>query len=130
MRRIMSVSFIGLVVAGCPDRESRPGEPATEAVSMDTLRWAVEGRAVEHGGARYAPVGPPVYEPLALARIGDFEGTPLYAERGVASPVRRLYIPIGGGYWQMLERADGLGPAEPDREGDAQVQPGTEGIAP
>ncbi len=112
MARMILVTVIALAVAGCPEPETRAGQPPVESVDMDTLSWATEGRSVEHGGARWVMVGPPVYEPLALTQVGNFEGTPLYAERGVAEPQRRLYIPVGGGYWQMLERGQAIDPAE------------------
>lgn len=128
MRRVILVAIMGLCVAACPDQEARPGEPAAEPVDVDTLAWFGEGRTVEYQGYRWVIVGPPVYDPLALERVGDFEGTPLYGEQGVATPHRRLYIPVGGGYWQMLERVDTPGPGQPPPEGD--VQPGTEGVEP
>jgi hypothetical protein len=130
MQRLIMVALIGLTAAACPDRDAeRTGEPAIEAVSVDTLAWVREGRMVEHEGGRWVVVGPPVYEPLALMHIGDFEGTPLYAERGVASPQRRLYIPVGGGYWQMLERVETMDPSQAI-EVDPEIQPGTEGVEP
>lgn len=129
MTRVIVVALLGLATAACPD--TRPGdEPPVEAVSLDTLSWAVEGRTVEHEGGRYAMVGPPVFEPVALTRVGEFEGTPLYAERAVASPPRRLFIPVGGGYWQMLEYVAGREPATPMEGVEPEIQPGTEGVAP
>jgi hypothetical protein len=130
MGRLMLVALIGLFTAACPDRDTRAGEPQVDPVDVDTLAWFGEGRTVEHAGYRWVIVGPPVYEPLALHQVGDFEGTPLYAERGVASPPRRVYIPVGGGYWQMLERVEGLSPADPAEAMDGDVQPGTEGVEP
>lgn len=129
MQRLILVALIGLATAACPDRPERPGEPAVEPVNMDTLAWVMEGRVVEHEGGRWTIVGPPVYEPVALAHIGEFEGTPLYAERGVATPPRRIYIPVGGGYWQMLERIATMDPSEAT-EADPELQPGTEGVEP
>jgi hypothetical protein len=128
MQRLILIAILGLATAACPDRDARSaGEPGVEPVDVDTLAWFGEGRTVEYAGARWVIVGPPVYEPLALERVGDFEGTPLYAERGVASPQRRLYIPVGGGYWQMLERVETMGPGEIP---EGELQPGTEGVEP
>jgi hypothetical protein len=127
MKRIVPVAVLALALAACPD--TRPGgEPGVEPVDVDTLAWFGEGRTVEHAGYRWVIVGPPVYNPAALTRVGDFEGTPLYAQRGVASPQRRMFIPVGGGYWQMLERGEAVTSAEPPSDGD--IQPGTEGIEP
>jgi hypothetical protein len=129
MHRLMLVAMVALVTTACPDREARPnGEPAVQPVDMDTVAWFREGRVVAHGGYRWVITGPPVYEPLALTRVGEFEGTPLYGERSVASPPRRIYIPVGGGYWQMLERGQAEAPA--DTPPDVDVQPGTEGVEP
>jgi hypothetical protein len=130
MVRLIVVAAGVLFLAACPDARE-PGEPPVEPVDVDTLAWFGEGRTVEHAGYRWVIVGPPVYEPLALTRVGEFEGTPLYAERSVASPQRRLYIPVGGGYWQMLERGEAAAPATPaDAPPEEAVQPGTEGVEP
>jgi hypothetical protein len=123
MRRLLLVAVMAGLAAGCEDPR-RAGEPELRPVDFDTLAWFREGRTVEYAGHRWVMVGPPVYEPLALTNVAEFEGTPLYAERGVTSPPRRIYIPVGGGYWQMLER--GAPPAEPPAEGaDADVPEGT-----
>jgi hypothetical protein len=127
MGRIMMVALAALVVAACPDQPARTGEPTGDPVDLDTLTWVVEGRVVEHDGSRWAMVGPPVFEPLALEQVGEFEGTPLYAEPGTVPPFQRLYIPIGSGYWQMLDRVETADPVEP---ADPDVQPGTEGVPP
>jgi hypothetical protein len=125
--RVIVVAAAVLLLAGCPDPDAgEPGEPPVEAVQMDTVSWVQEGRMVEHSGNRYSPVGPPVYEPLALTHVGEFEGTPLYAERATASPQRRFFVPVGGGYWQMLERMDLMDPPAPG----ADVPAGVEGIDP
>jgi hypothetical protein len=141
VRLILAIATV-LLLAACPDPDARgAGEPPLDAVEMDTISWVQEGRVVEHGGNRYAPVGPPVYEPLALTHVGDFEGTPLYAERGTAAPQRRLFIPVGSGYWQMLERLEGMDPPAPgtdvpagvegiDPEGDPRADPQGEGPDP
>jgi hypothetical protein len=129
MLRLVLVALLGLLTTACPDRDARmDGEAPVEPVDVDTLAWFGEGRTVEHGGYRWVIVGPPVYEPLALTRAGDFEGTPLYGQRGVTAPPRRLFIPVGGGYWQMLERGEPVAPT--DTPPDGNVQPGTEGIEP
>lgn len=130
MQRLILIALIGFATAACPaGDEARAGEPDVQPVDMDTLSWVLEGRVVEQDGGRWVLVGPPVFEPLALTRIGEFEGTPLYAERGVAAPQRRLYIPVGGGYWQMLERAETLDPTRAT-ESDPEIQSGTEGVEP
>ncbi len=130
MRRVVAVLILALSTTACPEDAARTAdEPPVEPVDMDTLAWFQEGRVVEYAGHRYVIVGPPVYEPLALTRVGEFEGTPLYTERAVADPPQRLFIPVGGGYWQMLERGEGVPPTDaPPPEGEDQ--PGTEGIAP
>lgn len=126
MRRLILVMLIGVAVAACPEPDARAGEPPIEPVDMDTLAWAVEGRSIEYGDARWVMVGPPVYEPLALTRVGEFEGTPLYGERGVASPARRIYIPVGGGYWQMLERGQPIEQGEVPPDDDLPPGPDPE----
>jgi hypothetical protein len=128
MKRIVLLAFVGAVLVACGDRDAGADGEEVVPVDMDTLSWFQQGQVVEHAGHRWVMVGPPVYDPLALTRVGDFQGTPLYAERGVASPPSRLYIPVGGGYWQMLERGEGVAPGESPPEVD--VQPGTEGVEP
>lgn len=122
--RLIVVAASVLLFAACPDPDAR--DPGVETVNMDTLSWVQDGRTVEYGGNRYAPVGPPVYEPMALTHTGEFEGTPLYVERGTAAPQRRLFIPVGGGYWQMLERLDLMDSPTPG----ADVPAGVEGVEP
>lgn len=130
MKRLVLTGLVIVIMAACGDPDAdRTGEPAVEAVDVDTLAWVMQGRVVEHEGSRWVMVGPPVYEPLALTHVGEFEGTPLYAERGVATPQRRLYIPVGGGYWQMLERVATMDPSQAI-EADPEIQPGTEGVEP
>jgi hypothetical protein len=138
VKRIILAVVVGATVAACGDREmARDSDPEVVPVEMDTLTWFREGHTVEHAGLRWVMVGPPVYEPLALTRVGDFQGTPLYAERGVASPPRRIYIPVGGGYWQMLEQGQAVAPADtatdmgpvPGPEGD-EMPPAPEGVEP
>lgn len=118
-----------VIAAGCSetDTEYRGGEVApdqelegsgvevtVEPVDFDTLTWFTEGRTVEFQGRTYIVAGNPVYDP-AVERVGEFEGTPLYAEPGVASPPQRLYIPLENDYWQMLEAgAAGPGPGSED----------------
>jgi hypothetical protein len=128
MHRVTLVAALALLVAACPDRDAHEEGDGVRPVDLDTVAWYRDGRAVEHDGYRWVITGPPVYEPLALTPAGDFEGTPLYGERGVAPPPRRLYVPVGGGYWQMLERGQPETPV--DTPPDMDVQPGTEGVEP
>jgi hypothetical protein len=127
MVRLIVVAVSVLLVAACPDPGARdPGEPLVEAVEMDTLSWVQEGRPVELQGSHYAPVGPPVHDLLELTHVGEFEGTPLYAERAATGPHQRLFVPVGGGYWQTLEQVERIDPASLDPED----VPGMEGVDP
>jgi hypothetical protein len=128
MHRLTLVAALALLVAACPDRDAHGDGEAVRPVDLDTVAWYSEGRAVEHGGFRWVVTGPPVYEPLTLEQVGEFEGTPLYRERGVATPPRRMYVPVGSGYWQLLERGQPEAPV--DTPPDVDVQPGTEGVEP
>lgn len=116
MRHTMMLVMTGLAVVACGDTdvanrggELAPGEEIedmglerdVEAVGLDTIPWFTEGRTVEFNNRTWILAGEPVYDP-AVEYAGEFEGTPLYAEVGVASP-GELFIPVGDDYWQMLE---------------------------
>lgn len=116
MGRITILALAALALPGCGDGEppDRAEEPApaqeverastendVETVRLDTVTWFTEGRTVEFQDGTWIMVGEPVYDPI-VERVGEFEGTPLYARVGVAAPAA-LYIPVGGNYWQRLE---------------------------
>lgn len=117
MRGTTMILATALVLSGCGDTdvanrggELAPGEEIedmglerdVEAVGMDTLAWFREGRTVEFNGRTWIIAGEPVFDP-AVEHVGEFEGTPLYAEVAVTPPYAGLYIPVGDDYWQRLE---------------------------
>lgn len=117
MRRVTTIALVTLIVAACGDTdvanrggELAPGEEIediglerdVEAVGIDTMAWFREGRTVEHDGRSWIIVGPPMWDPM-VEHVGEFEGTPLYAEAGVAPPYSSLFVPLGDDYWQRLE---------------------------
>lgn len=44
----------------------------------------------------------PVIDPV-VERVGQFEGTPLYADVNTAPPYDELFVPLANDYWQLLE---------------------------
>lgn len=123
MERLTTLAITALVLAGCGEGDAPdPGEDRTpaqevegpaadgdvETVRLDTVPWFNEGRTVEFQGRTWILAGEPVYDPM-VEPAGEFEGTPLYTEVGVTAP-RELYIPLGGDYWQRLERAAASAP--------------------
>ena len=69
--------------------------------------------------------GEPVWD-VPVEQVGEFEGTPLFAEVGVAAPYPALYVPLADDSWQRLEPA-----APPDVTDDIQGLPqGQPGIDP
>jgi hypothetical protein len=125
--------LITLVLAGCGDTdvanrggELEPGqeiedmgmERDVEAVDLDTVAWFNEGRTVEFNDRTWIVAGEPIFDP-DVTYVGEFEGTPLYAEVGVSSPYNGLYIPLENDYWQFLEEGGVPAPDTADTTGTA-----------
>lgn len=110
MKRTTTMLLAGLLLGACGDTDA----PEVEPVQMDTLRWFSEGRTVEFQGRTWIVVGAPMFDPM-VEYVGEFEGTPLYAEIGATTP-SALYIPVGGDRWQRLEPAPPP-PAGEERDG-------------
>ncbi|MFP4623373.1 MAG: hypothetical protein ACLFRX_04270 [Gemmatimonadota bacterium] len=117
MRPVTIVMLAALAVSACgeTDVQDRGGEPApgeevedmglerkVEPVNLDTVAWFSEGRTVTFENRNWILAGEPVFDP-AVVYVGEFEGTPLYAEVGEASPHDALFIPLENDYWQLLE---------------------------
>lgn len=136
MRSITMIVAAALVLSGCGDTdvpnrggELAPGEEIedrglerdVEPVEMDTLRWFRDGRTVEFNGRTWIIAGEPVWDP-AVEHVGEFEGTPLYAEVAVTPPYRGLYIPLGDDYWQRLEPSSAPPAPTPEDTGVAEIR--------
>lgn len=113
MKRAAILILAGLAAA-CGDTDVDGGREAVadtaidvEPVNLDTVDWFTEGRPVEFAGRTWLVAGEPVIDP-AVERVGEFEGTPLFAEVNTAQPYNELFVPLENDYWQMLEE----GPVE------------------
>lgn len=119
MRSAPTIVLATLLLAACGDTDvpERGGEPApgeersthelereVQPVELDTLPWFNEGRTVAFNGRDWIVVGEPIYDPI-VEYVGEFDGTPLYAEVNVAPPYTQLFIPLDMDYWQLLEPA-------------------------
>lgn len=115
MQRAAILSLAALAALACGEtdvdgaRQAMDTVPAVEPVDLDTVDWFVEGRTVEFDDRTWLVAGEPVIDPV-VERVGEFEGTPLYAEVNTMEPYNELFIPLENDYWQMLER----GPAAAD----------------
>lgn len=61
-------------------------------------------------GCTLPGIQPAPLDALQVTHAGEFEGTPLYAEVGVAAPFSKLFIPLEDDYWQMLTPGQRTGP--------------------
>lgn len=113
---LVAALAVALTVAGCDDtdrpntgEEIAPGEELedggvevdVEPVVLEEQRWFREGGTVEYNGRTWILQGSPVYDP-AVTYVGEYEGTPLYAEVGTSAPYDELFIPLEDDYWQLL----------------------------
>ncbi|MBW3553260.1 MAG: hypothetical protein KY466_07115 [Gemmatimonadetes bacterium] len=88
-----------------PGQEIESGmQAAVEPVDLQAQRWFRESGVVEFRGRSWLITGEPVYDP-AVERVGEYQGTPLYAEVGTARPYGALFIPLENDLWQMLTPA-------------------------
>lgn len=120
MKRTAILMLVTLVAAGCGDTDVDGGREAmadttieVEPVDLDTIAWFTEGRDVVFNDRSWIVAGEPVIDPI-VERVGEFEGTPLYAETNTAPPYNELYVPLEDDYWQLLEE----GPDTPGEMGD------------
>lgn len=121
MQRAAILVLAGLALVACGEtdvdgaREALDTVPEVQPVDLDTVSWFVEGRPVEFEGRTWIVAGEPVIDPV-VERVGEFEGTPLYAEVNTMQPHNELFVPLEHDYWQLLEEGP---PAEPglDPEG-------------
>ena len=120
MKRTAILMLVSLVAAACGDTDVDDGREAmadttlqVEPVDLDTIAWFTEGRVVEFNERTWIVAGEPVIDPI-VERVGEFEGTPLYAEVNTTSPYNALYVPLEHDYWQLLEE----GPDVPVETGD------------
>lgn len=109
MKRAAVLIVMSLVPLACGDTDVDGGGdamidtvPEVEPVELDTVAWFQEGRTVEFDGRTWILAGEPVIDPV-VERVGEFEGTPLYAEVNVSPPYNELFVPLENDYWQMLE---------------------------
>lgn len=131
MKRAAIFALAGLAALACGETDVDGGRqmldtvPEVQPVDLDTVDWFVEGRTVEFDDRTWLVAGEPVIDP-AVERVGEFEGTPLYAEVNTMEPYNELFIPLEDDYWQMLEE----GPPEPDPAAapmDTVAEPDTTG---
>lgn len=118
MKRAAILLLVGLVAA-CGDTDADGAREAVldttltvEPVDLDTVDWFIEGRVVEFNDRTWIPAGEPVIDPV-VERVGEFEGTPLYAEVNVSPPYNELFVPLENDYWQLLEEGATSPTAEP-----------------
>ncbi len=111
MKRVAILMLAGLI-AGCGETDVDGGREAAldttievEPVDLDTVDWFTEGRTMVFAGYNWIPTGEPVYDPAGIEKVGEFEGTPLYAEVGTMSPYTKLFVPLPNDYWQTFDRA-------------------------
>lgn len=91
--------------SAAPGQEIEGGtQVAVEPVDLQAQRWFRESGLVEFGGRSWLITGEPVYDP-AVERVGEYQGTLLYAEVGTARPYGALFIPLENDLWQMLTPA-------------------------
>lgn len=102
MRSMAMIVLAALLTVGCEETDAPGAENGVEPVDMDTVAWLNEGRTVEFNDRSWILTGEPVYDPT-VEHVGEFEGTPLYANLGVTPPYSALYIPLDMDYWQRLE---------------------------
>ncbi len=135
MRRT-ALLLVPLLLAGCGDtdvadrgEELEPGqeledmgmERDVEPVDLDTVAWFTEGRTVALNDRTWIVAGEPIFDP-AVEYVGEFEGTPLYADVGVSPPYDALYVPLENDYWQLLEEGRALPDTIGDTTGTAELR--------
>lgn len=116
MKRAALLILAAVIPLACGDTDTDGGReavtedsvPEVHPVDLDTVAWFTEGRTVEFDDRTWLVAGEPVIDPV-VERVGEFEGTPLYAEVNVSPPYNELFVPLEDDYWQMLEE----GPMEP-----------------
>ncbi|MGK7311326.1 MAG: hypothetical protein ACN0LA_03730 [Candidatus Longimicrobiales bacterium M2_2A_002] len=120
MKRTAILMLLSLVGAACGDTDVDSGREAmadttlqVQPVDLDTIAWFTEGRDVVFNERSWIVAGEPVIDPV-VERVGEFEGTPLYAEVNTTPPYNALYVPLEDDYWQLLEE----GPDVPVETGD------------
>lgn len=123
-------------IAPGEERDGAPAELEVEPVDLEEQAWFREDGTVEFGGRSWSLSGEPIYDP-AVEYVGEYQGTPLYADVNTMQPYSELFIPLENDLWQMLvpepaNLADTLpgemrgvpgidpvgDPADPDDEGD------------
>lgn len=137
--RIGAVALLATMVAACGDtdvanrgEEIAPGQEIedsgveldVQAVELEAQPWFRQGGTVSFEGRTWLLTGEPVYDP-AVEHVGEYQGTPLYAEVGTAAPYRELFIPLENDYWQMLTPA--TEPGEDTVTAPSRGVPGVEG---
>ena len=107
MKRAAILMLVGLVAA-CGETDVDGGREAmadttleVQVVDLDTIAWFTEGRDVVFNDRTWIPAGEPVIDPV-VEKVGEFEGTPLYAEVNTMPPYDALYVPLEDDYWQLL----------------------------
>ena len=141
MRRTTAMLVAALLMTGCGDGDGadRAAEPAAEAppgdgagtvsadesVTIQNAPWFREGGILEFNGRQWIISGEPVFDP-AVEQVGEYQGTPLFAEPNVAPPRSRLFVPLGDDYWQMLEPVTPADVTDDAIEGLPRGVPGVE----
>lgn len=120
----LALALVGLAACGDTDVANRgddvqPGQEIEDSgveldvdpVDLEAQRWFREGGTVEFGNRTWILAGEPIYDP-AVEYVGEYEGTPLYADVNTAQPYRELFIPLEHDYWQMLQPTQQPGETE------------------
>lgn len=136
--KVLTLLFPLVAVAGaCEDtdvpaaeREAAPGQEIDRTgevapVDLQAQAWFRDSGTVDFNGRTWLITGEPIYDP-AVERVGEYQGTPLYAEVGTARPYTRLFIPLENDLWQMLSPASD---EVPDTAwGESRGTPGVEPV--
>jgi hypothetical protein len=76
----------------------RTAHPATAPSYAAGANWFVQQQEVLFNDGNWVPFGVTrIIQPPNLQRVGEFEGTPLFAEAGRMAPYEVLYVPVRPG---------------------------------
>lgn len=92
-------------------------EDTIPTYNPDTLAWVEQSRPVVFDDRGWLRTGESVVSP-SVVRVGQFEGTVLFAPADESPPYQHLLIPVGDRRWQMLEPISRLPEPGADTAGD------------
>ena len=91
------------------ESEAQGANVDVQTVDLESQRWFRESGTVDFDGRTWILSGEPLFDP-AVERVGEYQGTPLYAEVNTAQPYSELFIPLENDLWQMLVPGDAGNP--------------------